>query len=61
MTAPDKTTETAPETTDEFVGRIVSAIDGASLALLLSIGHQTGLLDTMAGLSRATSVASPTR
>jgi len=51
VTAPDKTTET----TDEFVGRIVSAIDGASLALLLSIGHQTGLLDTMAGLSSATS------
>lgn len=34
---------------------MVSAIDGASLAILLSIGHQTGLLDTMAGLGSATS------
>ncbi|WP_260860732.1 hypothetical protein, partial [Mycobacterium tilburgii] len=31
------------------------ALDGASLTLLLSIGHQTGLLDTMAGLGAATS------
>jgi 2-polyprenyl-3-methyl-5-hydroxy-6-metoxy-1,4-benzoquinol methylase len=46
---------TALETTKEFVGRIVGAVDGASLALLLSIGHQTGLLDTMAGLPPATS------
>jgi 2-polyprenyl-3-methyl-5-hydroxy-6-metoxy-1,4-benzoquinol methylase len=46
---------TAPETTDEFSGRIAAAIDGASLALLLSIGHQTSLLDTMAGHSPATS------
>ncbi|WAJ43171.1 class I SAM-dependent methyltransferase [Mycobacterium sp. Aquia_216] len=46
---------TALETTEEFTGRIVSAIDGASLALLLSIGHQTGLLDTMAGIGPASS------
>jgi len=43
------------ETADEFTGRIVAAIDGGSLALLLSIGHQTGLLDTMAGLPPSTS------
>jgi 2-polyprenyl-3-methyl-5-hydroxy-6-metoxy-1,4-benzoquinol methylase len=34
---------------------MVAAIDGASLAILLSIGHQTGLFDTMAGLGSATS------
>jgi 2-polyprenyl-3-methyl-5-hydroxy-6-metoxy-1,4-benzoquinol methylase len=34
---------------------MVAAMDAASLALLLSIGHQTGLLDTMAGLPPATS------
>jgi 2-polyprenyl-3-methyl-5-hydroxy-6-metoxy-1,4-benzoquinol methylase len=51
MTAP----ETAPETAEEFAGRIIGALDGASLALLLSIGHQTGLLDAMAGLAPATS------
>src|ERR1700743_419739 len=46
---------TTLETTEEFTGRIVSAIDGASLALLLSIGHQTGLLDTMARIGPAAS------
>jgi 2-polyprenyl-3-methyl-5-hydroxy-6-metoxy-1,4-benzoquinol methylase len=43
------------ETTEEFTERIVATLDGASLTLLLSIGHQTGLLDTMAGLAPATS------
>jgi 2-polyprenyl-3-methyl-5-hydroxy-6-metoxy-1,4-benzoquinol methylase len=51
VTAP----ETASETTEEFAGRMVAAIDGASLTILLSIGHQTGLFDTMAGLPPATS------
>jgi 2-polyprenyl-3-methyl-5-hydroxy-6-metoxy-1,4-benzoquinol methylase len=46
---------TALETTEEFTGRIVATLDGASLTILLSIGHQTGLLDTMAGLGAATS------
>ena len=57
MTALDKgaTGETASETAEAFTERMVAAIDGASLALLLSIGHQTGLLDTMAGLGPATS------
>jgi SAM-dependent methyltransferase len=45
----------AGETAEQFTERMVAAIDGASLALLLSIGHQTGLLDTMAGLPPATS------
>jgi 2-polyprenyl-3-methyl-5-hydroxy-6-metoxy-1,4-benzoquinol methylase len=45
----------AAETAEEFAERMVAAIDGASLAILLSIGHQTGLLDTMAGLRAATS------
>src|SRR5947209_3510262 len=48
-------TETASETSDAFSERMVAAIDAASLALLLSIGHQTGLFDTMAGLRPATS------
>lgn len=43
------------ETTEDFAGRMIAAIDGASLVLLLSIGHQTGLLDTMARLGAATS------
>lgn len=43
-------------TTEEFAGRIVGAVDSASMAILLSIGHQTGLFDTMADLPPATSV-----
>jgi 2-polyprenyl-3-methyl-5-hydroxy-6-metoxy-1,4-benzoquinol methylase len=40
----------ASEATQQFAERIVGAIDSASLAILLSIGHQTGLLDTLADL-----------
>ena len=45
----------AGETAEEFSERMVATIDSASLALLMSVGHQTGLLDTMAGLPPATS------
>lgn len=47
--------ENLTETTDEFSERMVGAIDSASLAILLSIGHQTKLFDTMAELPPATS------
>jgi 2-polyprenyl-3-methyl-5-hydroxy-6-metoxy-1,4-benzoquinol methylase len=43
------------ETGEEFTERMVAVIDAAGLALLLSIGHQTGLLDAMARLPLATS------
>ncbi len=43
------------DTTEEFAGRIVGAIDSASLAILLSIGHQTNLFDTLSELPAATS------
>lgn len=46
---------TAVESTEEFTERVVAALDGASLTLLLSLGHQTGLLETMAGLAPSTS------
>lgn len=42
-------------TTQEFAERIAGAIDSASMAVLLSIGHQTKLFDTMAGLPSFTS------
>jgi 2-polyprenyl-3-methyl-5-hydroxy-6-metoxy-1,4-benzoquinol methylase len=51
MTAP----ETTAETTEAFTERVIAAIDGASLAILMSVGHQTGLLDTLAGLPPSTS------
>src|SRR5215207_2756010 len=43
------------EATEEFAERMVGAIDSASLAILLSIGHQTKLFDTLADLPPATS------
>jgi 2-polyprenyl-3-methyl-5-hydroxy-6-metoxy-1,4-benzoquinol methylase len=43
------------DTTEEFAERMVGAIDSASLAILLSIGHQTRLFDTLAGMPPATS------
>jgi SAM-dependent methyltransferase len=50
MTTIDDTTST-----EQFAERIAGALDSASLAILLSIGHQTRLLDTMAELPAATS------
>lgn len=44
------------ETTEEFAGRLIGALDAASITLLLSIGHQTKLFDTLATLPPATSV-----
>jgi SAM-dependent methyltransferase len=55
MTALDASPAGTGETADEFGKRMVATLDNASLAILLSIGHQTGLLDTMAGLAPATS------
>jgi SAM-dependent methyltransferase len=43
------------ESTEAFAGRMVAAIDSASLAILMSIGHQTALWDTMAQLPPSTS------
>jgi SAM-dependent methyltransferase len=45
----------AADTAEEFAARMVEAIDSASLAILLSIGHQTKLFDTLAELPPATS------
>lgn len=55
MTTLDENLSTSAEPTDEFAQRIVGSIDSASLAILLSIGHQTGLFDTLAELPPATS------
>ena len=40
---------------EEFAGHMAGIMNGASLALMASIGHQTGLFDTMAGLPPSTS------
>ena len=41
--------------TEQFAERMMSAIDSASVAILASMGHQTGLFDAMAGLPPSTS------
>lgn len=43
------------ERAEEFASRMTAIIDNASLALLTSVGHRTGLFDVMAGLDPATS------
>lgn len=45
----------AEENAAEFAERITGVIDSASLALLISVGHQAGLFDVLAGLPAATS------
>lgn len=45
----------AQETTEDFGNRVVGIVDDAAVALLLSIGHQTGLFDTLQALPAATS------
>ncbi|MGB2919416.1 MAG: methyltransferase domain-containing protein [Mycobacterium sp.] len=55
MTTMDVDPTNTTEATGEFAERIVGTIDAASVALLLSIGHQTKLFDTLAGLPPATS------
>ncbi|HEY5854827.1 MAG TPA: class I SAM-dependent methyltransferase [Aldersonia sp.] len=48
-------TEIDTAAVEQFGERVLSTINEASIALLLSIGHQTELFDTMAGLPPATS------
>jgi len=40
---------------EAFAGQMIGNLNGAALALLTSVGHQTGLFDTMAGLPPSTS------
>ena len=49
-------TETAldPRKTDALAEQMLAAFNGAALALMTSIGHRTGLFDTMALLPPAT-------
>lgn len=44
-----------PEQAQAFIGRMVSLLNDTSITLMCSIGHQTGLFDTMATLPPATS------
>jgi len=50
-----RTSDTTGETAEEFADRIAATMDAAALAMLLSIGHQVGLLETLGDLPPATS------
>ena len=43
------------EASGAFAGRFVGILNDAAIALLTSVGHQTGLFETLAGLPAATS------
>jgi SAM-dependent methyltransferase len=49
------TQELDPAKAQAFAGRMVGILNGAALTLLTSIGHQSGLFDTMAALPPSTS------
>ena len=49
------TTELDQAKAEAFAGRMVSVINDAALSLSMSIGHRTGLFDTLAGLPPSTS------
>jgi SAM-dependent methyltransferase len=49
------TTELDQAEAEAFAGRMVTVINDAALALSVSIGHRTGLFDTLAGLPPSTS------
>jgi len=49
------TTELDPTKVEAFAGRMVDLMNSSMLGLMTSVGHRTGLFDTMAGLAPSTS------
>ena len=43
-----------PETADAFAERMIGLVNHAGLGLMISIGHRTGLFDTLAGRAPST-------
>ncbi|MDP1821071.1 MAG: class I SAM-dependent methyltransferase [Acidimicrobiales bacterium] len=56
-TTPDVTATVDVEAAERFGERIARSLNDASLALMLSVGHQAGLLDTLAELPPSTAAA----
>jgi hypothetical protein len=44
---------------EAFAGRVLEVVNDGMMALTVSIGHRTGLFDTMADLDPADSLRSP--
>jgi SAM-dependent methyltransferase len=55
VTATDRLPESESTDAEAFGVRMLGVVNDAAIALLLSIGHQTGLFDRMATLASATS------
>lgn len=51
----EEATRTASATDGDFAARLLEMFNGGALALMVAIGHRTGLFDRMAGLPPATS------
>ncbi len=49
------TTDLDPARQAQFLGDMTNILNGGALALMCSVGHKTGLFDTMAGMEPATS------
>jgi len=54
---PTTTSTFDAERAEAFAGRLVGAVNDGALAVMVSIGHQTGLFDAMGGLEPSTSDA----
>lgn len=54
-TTTEPTTSPDPEAVQQFAGTLFGTISAASTALMISLGHRTGLFDTMAALPASTS------
>jgi 2-polyprenyl-3-methyl-5-hydroxy-6-metoxy-1,4-benzoquinol methylase len=54
---PEQTTTEVPDPqkVQEFAGQLLGALAAGSTALMVSVGHRTGLFDTLAGLPPSTS------
>lgn len=49
-------TATAAQSNEDFAGSLLTMLNGAATALMVSVGHRTGLFDTMARGGRVTSI-----
>ncbi|HWV57411.1 MAG TPA: hypothetical protein VNZ57_08165 [Longimicrobiales bacterium] len=62
MTTTDAVTQFDQAKAEAFAGNLISALNNGALCLMISVGHRTGLFDTMSKLPPVTSeeLAAPT-
>ena len=54
---PDLAVEPDPAAVEEFAGELIGVLNHGMLSLMISVGHRTGLLDTMSTMAPADSAA----